>query len=90
MKEVPLESLPCEVQTTLDLIKTGRTLPYKKDGSIFKNLEKVLPVNALDYYREYTVPTPKTTNRGNRRLVIGKGGEVYYTDDHYNSFQKVI
>ena len=90
MKEVPLESLPCEVQTTLDLIKTGRSLPYKKDGSIFKNLEKVLPVNALDYYREYTVPTPKTTNRGNRRLVIGKGGEVYYTDDHYNSFQKVI
>jgi ribonuclease T1 len=90
MKEVPLESLPCEVQTTLDLIKTGRTLPYKKDGSIFKNLEKVLPVNALDYYREYTVPTPKTTNRGNRRLVIGKGGEVYYTGDHYNSFQKVI
>jgi len=90
MKEVPLASLPYEVQTTFDLIKTGGTLPYKKDGSTFKNLEKVLPVNTLGYYREYTVPTPKTTNRGNRRLVIGKGGEVYYTDDHYNSFQKVI
>ena len=41
MKEVPLESLPCEVQTALDLIKTGRTLPYKKDSSIFKNLESL-------------------------------------------------
>ena len=90
MKEVSLASLPYEVQTTLNLIKTGGTLPHKKDGSIFKNLEKVLPVNALDYYREYTVPAPKINNRGNRRLVIGKGGEVYYTGDHYNSFQKVI
>jgi ribonuclease T1 len=90
MKEVSLESLPCEVKTTLDLIKTGGTLPDKKDGNIFKNLEKVLPLDALNYHREYTVPTQKITTRGNRRLVIGKGGEVYYIDGHYNNFQKVI
>lgn len=88
--KVSLKSLPYEVQTTLDLIRAGVILPYRKDGSIFKNKEKVLPVKASDYYKEYTVPTPEITTRGDRRLVIGKGGEVYYTRDHYNSFQEIV
>ena len=27
--------------------------------------------------------------RGARRLVIGNAGEIYYTDDHYLTFQKI-
>jgi ribonuclease T1 len=90
INQIDIKFLPYECEATLKLIKTGGILPYRKDGSIFKNLENVLPVKALGYYREYTVPTPEITTRGDRRLVIGKGGEVYYTSDHYNSFQEVV
>ncbi len=90
MEKVSLKFLPYEVKITLDLITKGGTLPHRKDGTIFKNLEKVLPVQDFDYYQEYTVPTPKIKTRGDRRLVIGKGGEIYYTSDHYNSFRQVI
>jgi len=88
--KISLEFLPSDVKSTLDLIKTGGSLPYRKDGTIFKNLEKVLPLKASDYYRQYTVPTPEISTRGGRRLVIGKEGEIYYTNDHYNSFQEVV
>jgi len=28
--------------------------------------------------------------RGSRRLIVGQNGEMYYTEDHYNSFQEVL
>ncbi|MBC6475866.1 MAG: hypothetical protein GDA48_26180 [Hormoscilla sp. GM102CHS1] len=42
------------------------------------------------YYQEYTVATPGVTMRGSRRLIVGQNGEMYYTEDHYNSFQEVL
>jgi len=90
INQVNLKFLPYECQATLKLIEIGGILPYRKDGNIFRNLENALPVKDSDYYREYTVPTPAITTRGSRRLVIGKSEEVYYTSDHYNSFQEVI
>ncbi|HYI09382.1 MAG TPA: ribonuclease domain-containing protein [Thermoanaerobaculia bacterium] len=72
---------------TLDLIERGGPFPYpKKDGSTFSNREKRLPSKPKGYYREYTVPTPGASNRGARRVVQGKSGETYYTDDHYDTF----
>jgi ribonuclease T1 len=46
-------------------------------------------VRERGYYREYTVRTPGVTHRGIRRIVTGKGGERYYTDDHYRSFRQI-
>ncbi|BAU10828.1 guanyl-specific ribonuclease St [Leptolyngbya sp. NIES-3755] len=90
MQQVKVSDLTPEAQTTLQQIQSGGSFPYLQDGSVFKNLEKKLPVKPLNYYLEYTVETPGSPDRGARRIVIGQGGEIYYTDDHYNSFQEVV
>jgi ribonuclease T1 len=88
-RDISVESLPKEARATLALVKQGGPFPYRKDGSTFGNREKHLPVKARGYYREYTVPTPGARDRGARRIVAGRGGEYYYTDDHYNSFRRI-
>jgi ribonuclease T1 len=89
--------LPEEARETLALIKAGGPFPYRKDGSVFGNREKHLPSRDRGYYREYTVKTPGSRDRGARRIVAGSGergdartsGEYYYTDDHYNTFRRI-
>ncbi|NJL09288.1 MAG: guanyl-specific ribonuclease Sa [Calothrix sp. SM1_7_51] len=88
--KVTINQLPQEVQTIITLIAQGGPFPYTKDGTVFKNLEGLLPWQPSGYYREYTVETPGRINRGSRRLIIGQNGERYFTPDHYNSFQEVI
>ena len=73
----------------LAAIESGQPLPYSEDGQTFQNREGLLPQEPLGYYREYTVETPGSPDRGARRLVIGDGGETYYTDDHYASFTRI-
>jgi ribonuclease T1 len=77
------------VTDVLDNIEQGGPFPYKRDGIVFKNREALLPNQAEGYYREFTVPTPGATGRGAQRLVVGQGGEVYYTLDHYSSFVQI-
>jgi ribonuclease T1 len=74
------------VSRTLAAIESGQPLPYEEDGATFHNREGLLPERPDGYYREYTVETPGSEDRGARRLVIGRGGETYYTRDHYQSF----
>ena len=38
----------------------------------------------------YTGRTPGASNRGARRIVSGRANELYYTDDHYASFRRII
>ncbi|MFC4908803.1 ribonuclease domain-containing protein [Actinomadura gamaensis] len=89
IREVPASSLPAEAQRTLKLIAAGGPFPYRKDGTTFGNRERRLPAEPNGYYREYTVPTPGSGDRGARRVIAGKGGERYYTQDHYRSFVRV-
>jgi guanyl-specific ribonuclease Sa len=81
--------LPAEAVQTLRLIEAGGPFPYDRDGSVFQNRERRLPQRPHGYYREYTVPTPGSRDRGARRIVSGgQPPEVlYYTDDHYRSFR---
>ncbi|MFC7342179.1 ribonuclease domain-containing protein [Saccharopolyspora griseoalba] len=82
-----LSGLPAEAGKTWDLIERGGPFPYPgKDGSVFGNYEGELPAEKRGYYHEYTVPTPGERDRGARRLVTGSQHEVYYTNDHYESF----
>ena len=81
--------LPVEARATIALIRQGGPFPYAKDGAIFGNRERILPAQERGYYREYTVKTPGQRTRGARRIIWGKGGEFYYTDDHYNHFRRV-
>jgi ribonuclease T1 len=49
----------------------------------------LLPDKSSGYYHEYTVPTPGASDRGARRIIVGSGGELYWTDDHYRSFERI-
>jgi ribonuclease T1 len=86
---VALDQLPREARATVALIRKGGPYPYARDGAIFGNREEVLPKQKRGYYREYTVKTPGERTRGARRIVAGASGELYYTDDHYNTFRRV-
>jgi len=74
------------VDDTIALLKAGGPFPYRKDGSEFSNREGRLPQEGPGYYREYTVATPGSPDRGARRIVSGQAGEIYYTRDHYQTF----
>lgn len=91
---VVLAELPPEAQGTLRKIHSGGPFPYRKDGIEFGNRERLLPKYPRGYYREYTVPTPGSRDRGARRIVCGGDSpvapdECYYTDDHYASFRLI-
>lgn len=90
LPETKASALPAEARQTLALIRAGGPFPYARDGVEFRNREGLLPKRARGYYREYTVKTPGAKDRGARRIVAGRGGEHYYTDDHYRSFRRII
>jgi ribonuclease T1 len=81
--------LPREARETLALIDKGGPFPYERDGGVFGNFEKRLPIRERGYYLEYTVRTPGVKHRGARRIVAGRNGERYYTDDHYQTFRRI-
>ncbi len=81
--------LPAEARTTIALIQRGGPFPYRQDGSVFGNREGRLPERPRGYYREYTVDTPGSGDRGARRIVTGGTPPQawYYSEDHYGSFR---
>ena len=92
--EVALASLPPEAKATHRLILSGGPFPYGKDGTVFGNRERLLPSKARGHYREYTVKTPGSRDRGARRIVCGgkpptQPESCFYTADHYASFQRI-
>ena len=90
---IPVQELPQQAKHTLVLIKNGGPFPYGKDGTVFRNYERVLPQQKRGYYHEFTVKTPGERTRGSRRIVSGgeprSSGEYYYTDDHYATFKRI-
>lgn len=87
---VRLADLPPEAERTVELIEAGGPFPEPEhDGGTFGNREELLPDRPMGYYREYTVPTPGLDHRGARRIVAGKGDELYWTADHYSSFARI-
>jgi ribonuclease T1 len=86
---VSASALPVEARAVLALIDQGGPFPYDRDGVVFENRERLLPDEPLGYYHEYTVPTPGSPDRGARRIITGTAGELYWTDDHYRSFERI-
>ncbi|CAM3767367.1 ribonuclease domain-containing protein [Kibdelosporangium persicum] len=86
---VNLSALPSQATDTVRLIRQGGPFPYRQDGSVFQNRERLLPLCSTGYYHEYTVKTPGSSTRGARRIVTGSAGEYFYTADHYASFRLV-
>jgi len=82
--------LPNEARDVLRRIAAGGPFEHRQDGSTFQNRERRLPPQPRGYYREYTVETPGSGDRGARRIVTGGDppAEYYYSDDHYRSFRR--
>ena len=87
---VALTELPAEAQQTYELVMEGGPFPYRQDDQVFGNREGVLPPEEYGWYREYTIPTPGSPDRGAQRFVVGDDDVFFYTDDHYDSFSEVI
>lgn len=91
---IALAELPPQGRATYALIHEGGPFPYSKDGSVFGNRERLLPARKRGYYREYTVRTPGSRDRGARRIVCGGKPRLpeacYYTSDHYASFREIV
>jgi ribonuclease T1 len=91
---IHVAELPRHGRETYELIRQGGPFPYDKDGSVFGNRERSLPSEKRGFYREYTVPTPGSRDRGARRIVCGGPVKAphacYYTADHYASFRKIV
>jgi ribonuclease T1 len=82
--------LPIEARETLVLIKRGGPFPYSRDGVEFANREGRLPHASRGTYREYTVKTPGSRDRGARRIIASGMNEYWYTADHYRSFRRIV
>ncbi|MDE6847446.1 MAG: DUF4280 domain-containing protein [Lachnospiraceae bacterium] len=87
-------SIPDKAKAIAQQIKNNNGTPPKgyKGGKVYQNN----PVNggqklpAGQNYREYDVnPYIKGQGRGVERIVIGDDGSVWYTNDHYRTFQRM-
>ena len=56
-------------------------------GSRFGNYEGLLPEARGRTYVECDIGTVGASTRGTRRLVYSNDGLIYYTEDHYESFE---
>jgi len=86
-----------DLTPVLRRVAEGRSLrdagfpPHDGDGSVFLNLtdrdagRRPLPDKPRGYYFEFVVP-PNDRARwpGPQRLIMGRGGEAYYSPDHYD------
>ena len=56
-------------------------------GSRFGNYEGLLPEAKGRTYQECDIGTVGSSSRGAKRLVYSNDGLIYYTEDHYESFE---
>ena len=89
LPHVALSQLPPQAAQTVALIEAGGPFPYSEDGIVLHNYEGLLPAESTGYDHEYTVTTPGAGDRGARRIIEGSGGELYRTDDHYRTFERI-
>lgn len=61
----------------------GRTI----GGNIFGNHEGILPKSYKRVYRECDIDTLGMDSRGSKRIVYSSDGFIYYTEDHYETFE---
>ena len=91
---ISVAELPKQGAQTYRLIHQGGPFAHEKDGLVFANRERLLPPQKRGYYREYTVATPGSRDRGARRIVCGGQARTpdicFYTGDHYASFRKIV
>ena len=58
-------------------------------GSYFGNNEGLLPDKKGRQYYECDIGTLNKKARGAKRIIYSNDGLIYYTDDHYESFERL-
>ena len=58
-------------------------------GDHFGNYEKLLPEEKGRSYTECDIDTLGKDERGAKRIVFSNDGYIYYTEDHYNTFEQL-
>lgn len=58
-------------------------------GDIYRNYEGALPDIRGNYY-ECDIDTINRSGRGGKRIVWSDDYDIYYTEDHYNTFEQWI
>ena len=71
---------------------TGGTVENYKEGAViggdkFGNREGLLPKKSGRQYYECDIDTKGKGSRGAKRIVFSNDGLIYYTSDHYESFE---
>lgn len=71
---------------------TGGTVENYKEGAAiggdkFGNREGLLPKKSGRQYYECDIDTKGKGSRGAKRIVFSNDGLIYYTSDHYESFE---
>ena len=56
-------------------------------GDSFGNFEGLLPKKSGRKYTECDIDTLGKSSRGAKRIVFSNDGLIYYTEDHYDSFE---
>jgi len=56
-------------------------------GDRFGNYEKILPEASGRSYHECDIDTLGASKRGAKRIVYSTDGLIYYTEDHYETFE---
>lgn len=67
---------------TLDEVAPGMSI----GGDYYGNYEGVLPDEPGREYHECDIDY-ESGNRNGKRIVYSNDGNIYYTEDHYNSFE---
>lgn len=67
---------------TLDEVASGMSI----GGDYYGNYEGVLPDEPGREYHECDIDY-ESGNRNGKRIVYSNDGNIYYTEDHYNSFE---
>ena len=75
-----------DIGPTLARIDSGGKDRHPNDGSTFRNDKSRLPVKPDGYYKEFVHRTEGVKGVGPQRVVVGGGGERYYTPDHSKTF----
>ena len=67
----------------LDVIAPGKAI----GGSYYGNYEGLLPDKKGREWTECDIDTIGQTKRGAKRIVFSNDGLIYYTPDHYETFE---
>jgi filamentous hemagglutinin len=74
-------------QGRVDLAPTWERVQQGERGKPFSNGK--LPRRGKSYWREFVHPTDGIRGDGPQRLILGKGGEIFYTPDYHKTFLRL-